>query len=362
MKSYFFLILLFLLFSCTDNNKKKSSSLEDSINPIIKQKLLHNDKNFESVFINKFEVELHIDEKFAIANLKDLIVKNNIFIVADDKRPQLFKFDHNGKLLSTIGRKGRGPGEYLSINSIDLNKNNELFVLDVESSKVSKFDSANNFIEFISVSADVCSILSDFESGLYLYNPVSRIKPMDIDLIKHINKKGEIINSFCKPFFEFGLVEGWLVKDTFGNLYATQMLSNIVVKYSPNGEYIGKYSSETENHNILQLENKDALPKLELLNNSTMLIGFEVCGDIIFFQFANQENSIQKSWIDIYDSNGNILNTGIITPSNYILSYIGNNKVYFVDLPVEENSSKIPNYHILEYEINESELSDENPI
>lgn len=59
--------------------------------------------------------------------------------VADDRRPGVLVFDRGGRLVGSVGREGRGPGEFQAPWRIALDANDSLFVWDVGLRRVSVF-------------------------------------------------------------------------------------------------------------------------------------------------------------------------------------------------------------------------------
>ncbi|MDA3884866.1 MAG: 6-bladed beta-propeller [Candidatus Delongbacteria bacterium] len=76
--------------------------------------------------------------------------KNENLFVLDLLSMSVKKFDSNGKFVKSISRQGRGPGElfYPSVMFID---NDTLNVMSIASSKISKFDLDGNFYKDVTI-------------------------------------------------------------------------------------------------------------------------------------------------------------------------------------------------------------------
>lgn len=353
-------MLMLLIFSCSTNENKHKPSTEVKLNQkkTVKKSNPKNNMDFNSIFIKKNEILLQEDDDHLMMYIQQIIIHNNDIIIADKYSKQLLIFNNKGKFKKSIGRAGRGPGEFQNIESITIN-NNKLLLLDNKNKKVLKFDLEGNFLKSFDILGGGSSILYDTNNGFYLYNPASGPKPLEVDIIKHYNESGEIINSFCRPFFSFGLTHGSLLYDKNGNLYATETFSSVVVKYSTTGKLLKRYNLRTGNHKLLKIKNDGELPKIEELNGSTMLIGFTITREFIFAQFLNIEETKKYSWIDIYNLNGDRLVTNIVVPPFYILGDVGDtDNIFFYDMPDKEITTGHPNFRILEYKINKAELYD----
>ena len=60
----------------------------------------------------------------------------------------LYLIGSDGQLLAKTGRDGRGPGEFVTINHVELTEENQLFVLDLGNSKILHFEVTSNDIVF----------------------------------------------------------------------------------------------------------------------------------------------------------------------------------------------------------------------
>jgi hypothetical protein len=68
-------------------------------------------------------------------------------IVFDEKSNQILRFDLEGKFLGPIGRGGKGPGEYIRVNNIEINHSNGIiYVFDIGLGKVLKFNLEGKFL------------------------------------------------------------------------------------------------------------------------------------------------------------------------------------------------------------------------
>ena len=92
-------------------------------------------------------VRLTSEQSSLIGKIDQLILCDS-FIVVVDKRiaKSIFVFNHEGKFLNRISRLGNGPGEYLLINHVAINDNNQVCILDNIKARVTLFDISGKFI------------------------------------------------------------------------------------------------------------------------------------------------------------------------------------------------------------------------
>ena len=77
------------------------------------------------------------DENVAFHYPSDIAVdkEGNIYVL-DSGNTRIQKFGPDGKYLATIGRKGQGPGEFISPNSLDIDEDGNLVVTDTAQSRL----------------------------------------------------------------------------------------------------------------------------------------------------------------------------------------------------------------------------------
>lgn len=92
-------------------------------------------------------VRLESGKSSLIGKIDQLLLCDS-FIVVVDKRiaKSIFVFDYNGKFINRISRLGNGPGEYLLINHVAINDNNEVCILDNMKGRVTLFDISGKLI------------------------------------------------------------------------------------------------------------------------------------------------------------------------------------------------------------------------
>ena len=72
---------------------------------------------------------LRTDSEHPIGSIDKVLVSGNHLFVGDYRNDRIFSFDRRGEFLGVIDKKGRGPGEHLSIQSFCLGNGN-VYVLD----------------------------------------------------------------------------------------------------------------------------------------------------------------------------------------------------------------------------------------
>jgi hypothetical protein len=138
------IFIIFIVFlSCSKKGKESSINLGSTVFP-----WEQSDEQIASLFdtIEYLPLEPHPDGLFKKAD--KLMIHNNNYIVFDNYgQNQLNVFDKDGHFLYKIGKKGRGPGEYVGIRNFTV-KNNRFYLIDNYVSKLLIYDATNgDFIE-----------------------------------------------------------------------------------------------------------------------------------------------------------------------------------------------------------------------
>ncbi len=349
---FFFVVLAILTFvSCNSKEKniKSFSGGGKKVKVIENNFIVEKDKSFESIFIKKSDVELKTDNKYYIAKIKKVIITKNNYLIADNRGKQLLVFDKNGNFKKIIGKVGKAPGEYESIFDIDVNSKNQLLLLDVNLQRVSKFNFDGNYISSFKVQPGF-SICSDLNNGFYLYNPTESGIAEKV-AIKHYNNLGKIDYSFCKPFFNIGMVGCNLIRDNQGNLFVIHSSEYIIKKYNSNGKFLNEFGYKPKYYKALDIK-KNRFPSPEKLQEFTPLMKIAITKEFIFIEIGRTKP--KATWLDIYDTEGKILISGLKLPADLYLGNVGidDNIIYFIKTPsseLNENSFQIPNFRILGY-------------
>ncbi len=92
--------------------------------------------------------------------------EENLFIL-DSKESVIKKYNKNGKFIGRFGRKGRGPGEFLSSNKLGIAPNGNIYIYDTMSFQFCVFDNNGKFIKNIKFN-DIVWKMRFSKSGIYI--------------------------------------------------------------------------------------------------------------------------------------------------------------------------------------------------
>ena len=92
-------------------------------------------------------VPLETTKDAYISRVTKALFTDKQIIVLDEKSNQILRYDNEGRFLGPIGRGGKGPGEYIRVNDIEVNNTNGIiYVFDIGLGKVLKFNMEGKFL------------------------------------------------------------------------------------------------------------------------------------------------------------------------------------------------------------------------
>lgn len=146
MKKYIVNTLLLLsLISCRDIESNDSVNVNrDYIESI----------QIEDLFSDVKYLELEYNDEYPIGNIRKVVAVDDILYMAANSK--LFQYTLDGKFISCISRKGRGPQEYINIADFAVN-DGYIYIID-RNNKLLKYSTDNKFIASIDLPFYVATI------------------------------------------------------------------------------------------------------------------------------------------------------------------------------------------------------------
>ena len=154
--------------------------------------------------------------------------KGNLYVVQGHTagEPKVLKFDRSGKFVKQWGRKGTGPGEFFAAHSIEIDKNDTLYVADRENMRIERFDTEGVFLGEWKFTAMVCGLYLHKDGFLYMTSG------FDGEWAK-LDMNGKVLGSLGSPGKangQFGEAH-YLVLDQDSNVYVADVGNRRVQLY-----------------------------------------------------------------------------------------------------------------------------------
>jgi len=179
----------------------------------------------------------------------------NIY-VSNGKEHCILKFDPSGHFLQKIGKKGQGPGEFMTPSKIMIGKI-FLAVHDKTNRCVQFFDQKGKYLKSFKLFKSYIDMTMN-EEGLIFATPI--LVTPQAPLIDVLSQDGDLLYSFGK---QFSYSRNWdhlnevaLDLNMKGELLMAFRYFSIVRKYSIKGEMLAEYQIDHVNWNELAEENR----------------------------------------------------------------------------------------------------------
>ncbi len=126
------LVLVFLgFYACKTNIKDDKLQTLDLSSDTFKKEFVNLSDIASSIEYVFFETT----EKSIISSYRGIKVTENYVLLNDGKMKRLLLFSRHGKFLREIGRSGKGPGEYTSIDGFTLNEQDNRIIINASSQR-----------------------------------------------------------------------------------------------------------------------------------------------------------------------------------------------------------------------------------
>jgi hypothetical protein len=252
------------------------------------------------------------------------------------------KYDKNGKYISTIGRKGQGPGEFSGPNlKITFDKNNKLIVYDYGNNRISQFNRNGEFLNSFNLAKSASNPSHGFawsDSGdLYL----SFYENSTETVIHKYNHNGQLLSSFGAParFIQPEDFNNFSIKESIskGRL---KLVNNMLIFSQKNPYEIRFYDLQDNLQKVIYRKNNFMPPeKIEITGVDSYKSSVSVTSTMIgtwknfiihCVAVPPHMNAGTGCIIDLLNFDGNLLKTFYLKESIYFFHIGQNGNIYGV--------------------------------
>jgi len=235
--------------------------------------------------------------------------KNGNIYVSDSGNQRIVRFNSKGEFIKSFGRKGQGPGEFLSPWQIAI-YDNELYVYDW-GRNIQKFNVDGQYISGFTLRGGTFLDLDIDSKGNIYVGRWTSIK--ESYLIEKFDSNGTLIKRFCEPVeapsrpLSLILNNTKLCIDNQDNIYVAFRYINKIQKYNAEGELIKEFKRKLT-YTPIEPEhtpNDESPFKLD-----------GVTGDI----FCDGKGRLYITSNKIYDENGHLIDV-LNTQGEYLGSF-----------------------------------------
>lgn len=105
------------------------------------------DTHWSEIVASRKYIPLETNSDCLIGSVQKILKSDGMyFVMSSTKQGQLFVFDTNGKYLTTIGRKGKGPGEYTKLVDFCIHPTKDIIYLLCSNHRVIQYSHTNKVL------------------------------------------------------------------------------------------------------------------------------------------------------------------------------------------------------------------------
>jgi len=249
------LMLLFLVSCSKTGNEDNDTESDSQLITVDFAEMSDAEKTiaFSDIAKNISHVKLETNENVLIDNINKIKLTKNFIFISDFSN--LYQFSKTGEYIRKIGNKGRGPGEYIHISSLEINENHgkiyvhcstrkKLLVFNLNGEFCHQFNLPQiNELAFVRDSlflAHANVLVGNEEYIFYLTNPSSDTIPVVENHFNWEHKSDHVMGIFGdnSPYYRFQ--ENLYFKDTYNDTiykFDSDSLSHTPVYYIDLGKY-----------------------------------------------------------------------------------------------------------------------------
>jgi hypothetical protein len=262
------LLLLFIIMNSCSSNQNYTQEIINGVNHIHNiEPLWGAEPKVTLEFVKKYGVVNTDDEKYLLLRPADVVVDDEgSVLILDAGNHEVKKFDSDGHFLSSFGKKGIGPGEFVGATQMDLCPNGDIVINDLAVRVVNIFDRNGNFIGRINYEglppAQILALRAGEIAVFYRRMFRSEENMQKLSLVNIFDKKGYLLRKFGAPrIYEDTPTNFWcnsvfLTADDLDNIYVNFESQNRIEKYSPSGKLLFKSDRLLEYPETQEIEKK----------------------------------------------------------------------------------------------------------
>ena len=327
-KIVFLLVLVLLLFCSTKNDNRQLTEKGDP--PYCNKSSKWTSNHFD--LVKEFEIgsnEMNQDEYiFGVISDIDVDGNNNIYVL-DRGLSRIQKFNSKGQFLFSLNLlKGYGPGEFILPRQLAIDSLNNIFISDDTRRIINIFDGKGNFLNDFSIDMRLAQMSIGVDHNIYISGYLfSYTGP----IIQVYSKDGKFIQNMGMRRKDSDLImwtgnSGKLCIDIQGDVLYSFSYPYDIRKFSSNGELINRFGRKVSFYRPpeIDIQNRRATSfsgsrSIAVLPNNNIL-------HIIFYR--NNDDLFSK--LDIFSDQGIYLNTLDLTKSGirFVRNFLVDNDGY----------------------------------
>ena len=245
--------------------------------------------------VHERSINLSDDSGPTLGKPATFAVANEAFYIVDYLHKAVFEYDLEGQYIRTLGRRGKGEGEYLYPVVIEVGLNKKIYVYDGKTAKLNAYSQDGRFLDQRNNRKMVGKFVVDVQGGiLQLISALDQAGKQIVQLVKMAPgeevpefsidvAKGELSILFIR---KFGLCYSPSRRHTYYMLPWAYEIAEVEVD---TGKQVRRFGIEPPN--FRQLDSSSEIGSLDMVK-APQLMNMALLGDnLLFVRFAADTSS-----------------------------------------------------------------------
>lgn len=242
-------------------------------------------------------VPLETNNESVLGTVDKLVIDNGLYFIYDRNTEDLFVFNSEGKFVNKIGKKGKGPGEFLRINDFACDKSKKQIIIhDDRTAKLLYYNYQGEFIKEKNTSFRFSNIhVSDNTIYFYLGQNSNKHIPILENYFLAAFKKDSCLGTYLPYKKNF---KNYCLEDQFSGSGKHLSISSPLIDnniYTINNgeltkEYFLDFGQKSFNENLIEsLEKQESLLGASRNLNADLYLGnhYETQNTLYFSFYSN---------------------------------------------------------------------------
>lgn len=342
------IIALQILFLMTFTSCSIDRNVKSNLPKTLEEKL-RSSKSFNDVFQFKDSIIFTEHNPLIVNDVRSIFYSKDSLLVIADYKSGIFFIDKKGVIINIIQKYGDGPGEFNSISSLVQDAKGYYYLFDSARLIINIYDSNFNFIRnYYLKSGGLKKIVVDLHGNVITLHEsaFNKFKPAITKYDPYGNFVGEFGEIPKTAILQEFLLGGGICADENDNIYYGFLSDHRIFKVSSNFEEENTFSNKPNYFREAKESDMDLEDQLKLIEYSWRIsringIYFQKPGFLVQ-QISNgnpREGEKVKQYIELWDLNGNKLNSGLLSPD--IITGSDGSHLFFISQNYNNNTKNI---------------------
>ena len=289
---------------------------------------------------------LLISDKLGISQLLDVDKLNDsVFVVIDFPSRSIYSLNVKTRKINQIGRTGRGPGEYIWPDRLEIGNNEHIYFSDFQARYIEEIDNSGNYYRKISSLVPIRRFCIDHSLNLYVLSSINY-------QIWAYDKRGNLKKKLfpIPKEYKYPLLKshgGGICCDDSSNVYFVNAVEYKIYKLGPGFNIVNRFGredapfykkvpKEIRGNSYLNINRAE---RYKLLTNFTVILDLYFLRSGSGYILVCLKNPSDDLFMDIWNTKGNFIKSIHFSKKEYPIG-VTNDELYTIK-EVKETEEEI---------------------